>query len=92
MALSQPRTALIYVAAWLGDGAKTEARGVYCLRIKVAGLFILVQITSCPYSMLSLPRRVGSCEQRCTAAVVGGLSLIRYQSPCRIRPQRHIER
>lgn len=34
MALSQPRTALIYVAAWLGDGAKTEARGVYCLRTR----------------------------------------------------------
>lgn len=32
------RTALIYVAAWLGDGAKTEARGVYRTCSRVAGL------------------------------------------------------
>jgi hypothetical protein len=30
MALSPPRTALIYMAERLGDGVETEARGMYC--------------------------------------------------------------
>lgn len=41
MALSPWRT-LIYVAPWLGDGVKAEARGVYCcVGSRVAGLSYL---------------------------------------------------
>lgn len=41
MALSPRRTALIYMALWLGDGVKPEARGVYCVSSRVAGLSYL---------------------------------------------------
>lgn len=93
MALSPRRTVLIYVALWLGDGVKPEARGVYCVGSRVAGLSYLSHSTSCPISSwLLLQRRVRSCEQRCTAAIVGRFTHIRFQLPRRIRSRRHIER
>lgn len=97
MALSPRRTVLIYVALWLGDGVKPEARGVYCagcVGSRVAGLSYLSNSSSCPISSwpFLLQRRVRSCEQRCTAAIVGRFTHIRFQLPRRIRSRRHIER
>lgn len=93
MALSPRRTALIYMALWLGDGVKPEARGVYCVGSRVAGLSYLSNshpiLSAVP---LLLQRRVSSCEQRCTAAIVRRFTHIRFQSPRRIRSRRHIER
>lgn len=96
MALSPRANGLIYVAAWLGNGVKPEACGV-CSEGSRA--------TDRSYLSKSLPRvslftalccrggwEVTMYEQRCTAAVVGDFNHIRYRSPCRIRPQRHIER
>lgn len=63
------------VAAWLVDHVKAEAHGIYCG-------WLVLSYSSKPgpvfiHGCCSLLGTVGSCKQRCTAAVVGDSTHIR---------------